>query len=263
MGIYILIGSLGLFTGFLSGLLGIGGGIVMAPLLLYLPPFFGFESLPMKIVAGLTIVQGLVGCFSGALSHRRFRFVSDRLTLYMGTSIFLAAMTGGVGSGYVSNEVLLFLFAALALSAAFLMLIPVKGDPENPPIESLDFHRWRAVTAASGVGLLGGLVGQGGSFILIPLMTTFVRIPTRIAIGSNLAIVLLSSIAGFIGKAATGQISWLMTIPIVLTVMPAARLGSIVSRMTPVIRLRQALAVLIGVAAVRIWVSVLFTYMSA
>ncbi len=189
MGIYLLIGALGLGTGFLSGLLGIGGGIVMAPLLLYVPPLFGFEPLPMRVVAGLTIVQGLVACISGALSHRQFRMVSDRLSLYMGISIFIAAMAGG--SGYVSNEILLFLFAGLAFSAAFLMLVPVKGDCDDPDVECLTFHRWRAVTAASGVGLLGGLVGQGGSFILIPLMTSFVQIPTRIAIGSNLAIAMI------------------------------------------------------------------------
>ena len=259
MGIYILIGGLGLFTGFLSGLLGIGGGIVMAPLLLYIPPLFGFEPLPMRIVAGLTIAQGLLGCLSGALSHSRFRFVSNRLSLYMGASIFLAALAGGAGSRYVSNEILLFLFAGLALSASFLMLIPVKGDIDSPDAESLTFRRWRAVTAASGVGLLGGLVGQGGSFILIPLMTAFVQIPTRIAIGSNLAIVLLSSIAGFIGKATTGQINWLMTLPIVLTVIPAAHLGSLTSRKTPVSILRRVLAVLIAAASIRIWASVLFT----
>jgi len=258
MGIYVLIGGLGIGTGFLSGLLGIGGGIVMAPLLLYVPPFFGFEPLQMRTVAGLTIVQGLLACISGALSHRQFRMVSDRLSLYMGIIIFIAAIAGGVSSGYVSNEILLFLFAGLALSAAFLMLVPVKGDCDNPDVEGLTFHRWRAVTAALGVGLLGGLVGQGGSFILIPLMTSFVQIPTRIAIGSNLAIVLLSSTAGFIGKATTGQIEWLMTVPIALTVIPASRVGSLVSRRVSVLWLRRALAVIIAVAAIRIVVSVLF-----
>jgi hypothetical protein len=176
----------------------------------------------------------------------------------MGISIFIAAMAGGAGSGYVSNEILLFLFAGLAFSSAFLMLVPVKGECDNPDVECLTFHRWRAVTAASGVGLLGGLVGQGGSFILIPLMTSFVQIPTRIAIGSNLAIVLLSSTAGFIGKATTGQIEWLMTVPIALTVIPASRMGSLISRSVSVLWLRRALAVLIALAAVRIWVSVLF-----
>ena len=113
------------------------------------------------------------------------------------------------------------------------------------------------MTSASTVGFLGGLIGQGGSFILIPLMTSFVQIPTRIAIGSNLAIVLLSSMAGFIGKATTGQIEWLMAVPIVLTVVPAARIGSLVSRRVPVLGLRRTLAVLIAIAAIRIWVSVL------
>jgi len=257
MGIYLLIGALGLGTGFLSGLLGIGGGIVMAPLLLYVPPLFGFEPLPMKIVAGLTIVQGLLACISGVLSHRQFRMVSDRLSMYMGISIFIAAMAGGAGSGYVSNEILLFLFAGLAFSAAFLMLVPVKGECDNPDVECLTFHRWRAVTAATGVGLLGGLVGQGGSFILIPLMTSFVQIPTRIAIGSNLAIVLLSSTAGFIGKATTGQIEWLMAVPIALTVIPASRVGSLVSRSVSVLWLRRALAALIAIVAIRIWISFL------
>lgn len=258
MEIYLFVGGLGLFTGFLSGLLGIGGGIVMAPLLLYLLPLFGFMPLSMRTVAGLTIVQGFLGCISGALTHRRFRFVSNRLSFYMGTSIFIAALAGGAGAGYVSNTILLVLFAGLALCASFLMLIPVKGDMEIPDIDSLFFRRWRAVTAATGVGLLGGLVGQGGSFILIPLMTAFVKIPTRIAIGSNLAIVLLSSTAGLIGKAATGQIEWEMTIPIALTVIPAAHLGSHASRLLPVFILRRILAILIAVAAVRIWISVFF-----
>ena len=257
MGIYALIGGLGLVTGFLSGLLGIGGGIIMAPLLLYVPPLFGFEPLPMRIIAGLTIIQGLLGCISGALSHRRFRFVSGRLSLYMGTSIFIAAMGGGVGSKYVSNEILLFLFAGLALCASFLMLIPVNKDSENPNIECLTFHKWRAMISASGVGLLGGLVGQGGSFILIPLMTSFIRIPTRIAIGSNLVIVLLSSTAGFIGKCVTGQIEWLMAIPIILTVTPAAYLGGQVSQKVPVLWLRKALAFLIAIAALKMWISLL------
>ena len=60
MEIYFVIGGLGLITGFLSGLLGIGGGIILGPLLLYVPPLLGLESLTMRDVAGLTIVHGLL-----------------------------------------------------------------------------------------------------------------------------------------------------------------------------------------------------------
>lgn len=255
--LFLLIAGLGAATGFLSGLLGIGGGIVMAPLLLYVPPLFDLEPLTMRTVAGLTIVQGLAACISGALTHRRFRVVSDRLVLYMGTSIFAAAALGGAAARHVPNQVLLGVFGSLATAAAFLMLIPIRQDHERPEVRNLEISRLRASVSAVGVGLLGGLVGQGGSFILIPLMTSFVRVPTRIAIGSNLAIVLLATTAAFIGKAVTDQIEWLLAVPLVITVVPAAYLGGRVSHRVPVIRLRKTLAVLIAVAAVRIWISVL------
>ncbi len=258
MEIYFLIGTLGLISGFLSGLLGIGGGIVMAPLLLYIPPLFGLETLSMQTVAGLTIVQGLLGCLFFFFFFFFFYFVSNELSLYMGSVIFIAAIAGGAGAGFVSNTLLLFIFACLAFIAALLMVVPVTGDSEQPDLASVKFSRLRAVTAASGVGLLGGMVGQGGSFILIPLMTSYVQVPTRIAIGSNLAIVLLSSLAAFIGKAATGQIEWLLTIPIVLTVIPAASFGGHISRRVPVHSLRRLLAGLIALAAIRMWISLLF-----
>lgn len=88
-------------------------------------------------------------------------------------------------------------------------------------------------------------------------MTSYVRIPTRIAIGSNLAIVLLSSVAGFFGKSVTGQIERMLTIPIVMTVAPAAVFGELVSRLVSVLYLRRLLAFLIGIAAVRMWISLL------
>lgn len=255
MDLYVLVGALGLGTGFISGLVGIGGGIIMAPLLLYVPPLLGFSALPMKVVAGLTIVQGLTACVSGALTHRKFNFVSGRLTAWMGTTIFAAALIGGAGADSLPNRLLLAIFALLALTAAVLIFVPTAGDSEAPAVESFSFSRLRAVFAAGSVGILGGLVGQGGSCILIPLMTSFMQIPTRIAIGSNLAIIFLSSLAAFIGKALTGQIVWSLALPIVLTVVPAAYLGGRVSRRVPVTKLRRLLAACIIVAALRVGIS--------
>jgi uncharacterized membrane protein YfcA len=255
MGIYLLLALLGTICGFFSGLLGIGGGIIMAPLLLYVPPLLGFEPLSMHTVAGLTIVQGLVACISGVIVHKRFNTVSGRLAGWMGTTIFIAALIGGAGAEYASQHVLLLIFGVLALLAAILMLTPGEKEKDTPGASGLSFSLWRAVSTAGSVGVLGGMVGQGGSFILIPLMTSFVRIPTRIAIGSNLAIVLLSTTAGFIGKAVTGQIEWLLAVPIVLTVIPATQIGGILSHKVPVVKLRKILGVLIAAAAVRILIS--------
>jgi len=255
MELYYLIGGLGMIAGFLSGMLGIGGGIVMAPLLLYVPPLFGFSPLDMRVVAGLTIVQALVACLSGALTHKKFHFVSGRLTGWMGITIFFAALAGGAGAEYVSNALLLLIFALLALVASILIFVPTRTDSENPDIAGFTFSRLRAIIASGSVGLLGGLVGQGGSFILIPLMTSYMQVPTRIAIGSNLAIVLLSSLAAFLGKAFTGQIVWALAIPIILSVIPAAHFGGLVSRRVPIAGLRMILAACIFIAAIRVGVS--------
>ena len=227
----------------------------MMPLLLFVPPLLGLPAISIKTVAGLTIIQGVLGCLTGALSHRKFHFLSTKLALYMGISIFLAAFLGGVSSKFLPNKLLLGVFVFLALIAAVLALIPKKEDPENPAVNSLTFSRTRAVASASVVGILGGMMGLGGSFLLIPLMTSFVQIPTRIAIGSNLAIVFFSSLAGFFGKAFTGQIEWILTIPLILTVVPATWLGSLLSRKVPVQVLRNILSIIIVVAAIRIGIS--------
>ncbi len=252
-----MVAGLALVAGFLSGLLGIGGGIVMAPLLLYVPPLFGFEPMAMQVVAGLTIVQGLAASLSGVLIHRRFNCVSGGLTCWMGAPIFITALAGGAMAGLVANEVLLVIFALLALVAVALVFVPTAKDSENPDLDELSFSRGRAVVAAGSVGLLGGMVGQGGSFILIPLMTSFVQVPTRIAIGSNLAIVFLSSLAAFLGKAVTGQVVWPLALVIAVVVMPAAQVGGFISRKVPVAGLRMLLAACVGIAAVRMGISAL------
>ncbi len=258
MELHFIIAMLGLFGGFVSGILGIGGGIIMAPMILYVPPFFGLPVLPMQTVAGLTIVQSLVACISGALSHHKFRCVSKELTLWMGTTIFLFALVGGVSTKFIPNSILLIIFALLALFAAIIMVLPVQKNDDLTDVPVLSFNRYKAILVAGSIGLLGGLVGQGGSFILIPLMIFFLGIPTRIALGSNLAIVFLSSLAAFLGKALTGQIVWSLTIPIILTVIPAAWIGGFVSQKVSAKGLRILLAIFIALAAIRIGLGIVF-----
>ncbi len=242
----------GLVVSFLSGLLGIGGGIIMAPLLLYGPPLLGIGQLDMKTVAGLTIVQGLLASVSGVISHRRSGNVSRQLVICMGTAIILGSLSGAIFSQFVDAHVLLGIFAGLAALAAALMLLP-KRDQEDSAEGRVVFRRPLAIVISLSVGFLGGMVGQAGAFILVPLMLYVLKLPTRITIGSSLGIVLCSSFAGFLGKLTTGQIPLSLALALALGAVVGAQAGGLVSkRMTPRV-LRTSLALVIAVAALRMW----------
>jgi uncharacterized membrane protein YfcA len=241
---------LGLGVSFVSGLLGIGGGIVLAPALLYLPPLLGVGDLDMRAVAGLTMTQAFFACLSGAWRHRKYHFVCWPLVRCMGLTILVASFAGAVASRAVRNEVLMGIFALLALTAAFLMVLP-QEERSSAESDALSFSRPKAVSIALSIGFLGGLVGQGGSFILIPLMLWLLRLPLRIVLGSNLAIVALASFSGFLGKLLTHQIPLALAAALVLGAVPGAQLGGMLSRRTPTPVLRGALALIILLAAIK------------
>jgi uncharacterized protein len=245
--VVLLIGAVG---GGLSGLLGIGGGIVTAPLLLYLPRLCGLEPLSMHVVGGLTISQALFASLFGAVGHWRTGNVDRRLASVMSGVIFVAALAGGAGSRWFSHRSLLGLFLLLSLAAAALILLPQPREHRDGYAPG-SFSTPGAVGIALGIGLLGGLVGQGGSFILIPLAVTLLRVPLRVAMGSNMVIIFCASLAGFLGKVATGQVPPLLAGALLAGILPASLAGVALSRRVPTAALRLALGGLILAACVR------------
>ncbi len=250
--LYAIVAAIGLAGGALSGLLGIGGGIVTAPLLLYLPLFFGQEPLSMHAVSGLTITQSLLAGLTGALAHRRLGTVDRKLAAVMSAVIFLSALAGGAMSKHLSHEFLLGVFALLAFTAALFIFLPGSGERHSSGYRPGSFPLSGATSVSLAVGLLGGLVGQGGSFILIPMTVYLLRVPLRVAMGSNLVIVFFSSLAGFLGKAATGQVEYALAAALLAGVIPGTRLGSELNRRVSTRSLRYALGVLILIASIQI-----------
>ena len=244
--------TLGLIGGFFSGLLGIGGGIIMVPLLLYVPSLLGLEAISMKTAAAITIVQSLAGSFSGVVIHIKNKSVHPQLLIYMGSGVVFGSLMGSFFSKQINGEIMLGIFAGMALIATVLMFIPSKKD-DDLPVENVEFNKYLAFFVALLVGILGGIVGQGGAFILIPLMLYVLKIPTRIALGSSLAITFLSASAGFIGKWGTGQIPFVMAIVLVVGALIGAQLGGRLSNRLPTANLRTILSVLITFTALKMW----------
>ncbi len=251
--LFLFLALVGLSVGFLSGLLGIGGGIVMFPLLLYVPPLLGLGSIDVKSITGLTMAQGFFSALTAMFTYRKNALVNSSLVLTLGSSLFLSSLIGSLVSKQVPDGPLLLVFGTLALIAAIMMLIPRSYVRDDLTEDTVVYHKPTAVAIGIVLGFSIGLVGQGGAFILIPLLLYVLKVPLRVALGSTLAIGLFSSSAGLIGKVATSQVPFLMALPLVLGAIPAARWGSIVGKKTKTQFLRWLLAALILATAIKVW----------
>ena len=247
----------GSIVGFFSGLLGIGGGILMFPLLLYTPPLLGLDVISVKSITGLTMIQGFFASLSAMFFYNKQNLINKSLVLTLGLSLFVSALIGAFASKLVPDKPLLFIFGMLAFSASVLMLVPRSYARDEMTGDHIQFHKATAILIGILIGFLVGLVGQGGAFIIIPLLLYVLKIPLRVALGSTLAIGLFTSTAGLVGKIATGQVPFQMTAALLLGAVPAALFGSVVARQTKSPVLRWILACVIVTTAIKVWADII------
>jgi uncharacterized membrane protein YfcA len=248
---------LGLGGGFLSGLLGLGGAIFMIPLLLYVPPLLGVGQFDMKQVAAISMVQVLSASLTGLIVHNRNRFVSRSILIYMGSANAIGNLAGSLVSKQAKSDLLLAIFASLAVIAAIVMFIPKREQGQNIAPEDIRYNKGLATLVSLLIGSFGGMVGAPGAFIYMPVMIYLLNIPTRIVIGSTLGIVFMGAVTGTIGKMATGQIIWPAAIALVAGTIPGAQLGSNMSKKVNTKYLRLIIAVIIAITGLRMWYQVL------
>ena len=240
----------GLVASFLSGLLGIGGGLVLTPLLLYLPPAVGGAAIPVKIVTGLTIVQAISGSLLGALRHRAYGNVSARLVWLMGPPSAIASLVGAFVSRDTPDNIILIVFAILAFAGGVMLILPVTPRDENT--EDVHADPKLAIPIALVLGFFGGMVGIGGIAFIIAALVYLLRVSPRIAIGSSLGIGLFAAVAALIGKAATAQIDPLLAAIVFVAALVASPVGAALSVRTQPRALLAILAVIVMLAAIRV-----------
>jgi hypothetical protein len=241
-----------------AGLVGVGGAIVMIPLLLYGPPALGVGRLDVKTVAAVTMVQVFVAALAGLLAHRRHRSVNPRLAWTGGLAMAGGSLAGALGSKLATDDLLLGVFALMATAAAALMFVPTIGDIEVVRArERAEYNRPLTAAIAASVGVAAGLVGAGGAFLLAPLLLVVVGVPVRVTIGSSLAITAVAATAGLLGKLATGQVPLLPALAVMLGAVPGARLGARLSRRLTEAALKRAFFAIITLTMLRVWWDVL------
>lgn len=252
----VLIFLIGFIGSYISGMVGIGGSIIKYPMLLYLPPLFGFAAFSAHEVSGISAVQVFFATIGGVWAYRKSGYLNKTLIIYMGTSILIGSFIGGYGSKLLTESSINIVYGILALIAAVMMFIP-KKEIDNIPLKEVSFNKFIAATLALIVGIGAGIVGAAGAFLLVPIMLVVLKIPTRMTIASSLAITFISSIGTTIGKVSTGQVDYFPAFIMIVASLIAAPLGAKVGQKTNTKLLQIVLAILIGATAVKIWIDIL------
>ncbi len=233
-----------LLGGFLSGFLGLGGALVIIPLMLTIPPIFGVGVLTMKTVSGLSMIQVFFSSLSGVVIHKKNRFVHIESLLYVGIPLSLASFIGSFFSKYISNRTILIIFGIMISFTIIALFVGDKKNSQNEIekknseiaqndiLDSIKINKKISISIGLFSGILSGIVGAGGGFILIPLMINVLKIPIKITVGTSLGVIFIGSISGSIGKLISMQVEYGLILPIVLGSILASQFGAKVNKKT-------------------------------
>lgn len=253
----ITIFAIGFLGSFISGMVGIGGSIINYPMLLFIPPALGFAAFSAQEVSAISAIQVFFASLMGMLVFRKGGLLNKSLVLYMGVSIIIGSFLGSFVSNSLPSSIINIVYAILALIAAVMMFLPKKGiDLQNA--SQITFNKPLAVILALIIGTVSGVVGAAGAFITVPVMLVILKIPTRVAIASSLAITFISSIGSATGKFMGGHMLLIPSIVLIVASTIASPIGANLSKKVNTKILQWILAGLITATVIKIWVSILF-----
>jgi len=190
--------GLAVVVGISLGLLGGGGSILMVPLLVYVA---GMEAKPA--IATSLLVVGVTSAFA-AITHARAGRVRWRVGAVFGAAAMAGAYGGGLLARFIPGSVLLIAFAIIMIAAAMAMLRG-RNTTADESVGSLPVVKILLQGAA--VGVISGLVGAGGGFLLVPALALLGGLSMPVAVGTSLVVISMQSFAGFAGSVIGGRLT--------------------------------------------------------
>lgn len=188
----------GVISGFLAGLLGVGGGIVIVPILAYLLEVSGIHTTtPMHVAVGTSLAIIVPTSIISARSHFRLGNVDFQLIKQLGPSVFIGAFGGAILASYLDNNALKIIFGSLAVLIGISFMVQVivlrHGLPSILPRTFI----------GSAIGLISSLVGIGGGSLTVPTLATC-GWDMRRAVGTSSLMGLVIAIPGMVSFMIVG-----------------------------------------------------------
>ena len=187
------------------------GAIIIYPMLLLLPPLVGLPTYSAYIASGLTSSQVFFSTLSGSFKAYKNKDFSRTLVLNMGSGMIIGSILGAILANLINVQFVNMVYIIIALLALILMFIKVA-----PSTSHIKFNRLLLITIGGIIGLVSGIVGAGGAFIIIPVLLVIFKLPMNTVVTNSIVIAFISSIGAFIIKLLQGYIPVNSAIPLIL-----------------------------------------------
>lgn len=245
-----VLGSIGLVAGLLGSMLGVGGGILIVPILTIA------LHVPIHVAIGSSLIAVVANSCTAAGTYTKARLTNVNLGLLLETTSIPGAIIGGLAAAAIAPSILSALFGLILLYAAYSMIarrysIPEDNlppdnpvDPDNTPnnlstsLKSsyYDQNLDRVVTykvnrtpaglgASFFIGVLSSLLGVGGGIANVPVMNLVMGVPIKAAIATSTFIITITAAVGALIYHYTGYIYPTIVAPLIIGIVIGARLG--------------------------------------
>jgi uncharacterized protein len=198
------------------GLIGGGGSILTVPVLVYLFSVDAVAATAYSLfIVGFTSAVGSISYFKNGLVNVKTAAVfgiPSIISVFLTRAYLVPAIPKEVftiGQLVVTKSLLmLLLFAILMIAASYSMIKKGKKTDENEEMTPQVFNYPFIILEGAIVGVLTGLVGAGGGFLIIPALVLLSKLPMKEAIGTSLVIIAAKSLIGFFGESSETLIDW-------------------------------------------------------
>lgn len=207
----------GFAAGMLSGMFGVGGGIVTTPAVNALLGGSAIEAVatPLPVILPTSVV--------GAYTYARAGEVSVRAARWAALPGIAGAILGAYLTEFVNAHLLLLVTAALI---ALTSLQVIRGGASSTGSEQDVTPGWRYGAIGTTAGLVSGLLGVGGGIVMVPAFTVWLRMPLKRALGTSLLVIAVLVVPGTIVHAMLGHIDWAIFVVLTIGVVPGVRIGA-------------------------------------
>lgn len=228
---------LSVVIGLSLGLLGGGGSILTVPILTYVA---GLD--PKEAIAASLFVVGATSAVS-AVNHARNGRVKWRTGLVFGAAGMAGAFLGGLAGGHIPGAALMIAFALMMVATSLAMIRGRKNSPATAQDRELPVGK--VVVEGLTVGLVTGLVGAGGGFLVVPALALLGGLAMPVAVGTSLVVIAMKSFAGLAGYLTTVSLDWVLVAAVTAAAITGSVLGARLAGRIPEAALRKGFGIFV------------------